>query len=193
MFSLPEWAQKIFKPGCDLEELANLYFVLPTNTTTLARLNSGFLLREMLDRFDDKINSKLSPNRSIWMYSAHDVTLAGVLNTLGLFKVIFQRSSISNFIIFKFKCEKFLCKKKFKCFWHFSQQPPVRPPYASSLLFELYKSRTRNYVQIFFKNSASENLSPLNIPSCGTKCSVLKFRKIYASVIPTADHYTECQ
>lgn len=148
MFSLPEWAQKIFKPGCDLEELANLYFVLPTNTTTLARLNSGFLLREMLDRFDDKINSKLSPNRSIWMYSAHDVTLAGVLNTLGLFKVIFQRNSISNFIIFKFKMWKISMQKKnsnvFDIF-HNSRQSDHR------MLRRYYLNCTSQEPEIMFK------------------------------------------
>lgn len=87
LFSLPEWTKEIFIPGGDFEWIANRSFQVPTNTIELGRLKVGFLLREMLDRFDDKINSKLSPDRTLWIYSAHDTTVANVLNTLGLFEV----------------------------------------------------------------------------------------------------------
>lgn len=53
----------------------------------MKKLKMGFLLKEILDRFTSKIQSKLLPNRSLWMYFAHDSTIASMLNTLGLFKV----------------------------------------------------------------------------------------------------------
>lgn len=74
-------------PDGDLEMLANLCFATNTSTPVLARLKIGFLLREMLDRFEEKIDSRLEPDRNVWIYSAHDSTIASILNSIGLFKV----------------------------------------------------------------------------------------------------------
>lgn len=82
-------------PGGEFEWAANFSFVVPTITPELARLKAGFLVREMLDRFTQKIGSTLTPDRSVWIYSAHDTTIAGVLNALQLFEVrilIYQQS-----------------------------------------------------------------------------------------------------
>lgn len=86
-YSLPEWTKSVF-PGGDLAMLTSLCFTTNTTTPILARLKIGFLFREILDRFVDKIKSKLQPNRNLWIYSAHDSTIASVLNSIGLFKVI---------------------------------------------------------------------------------------------------------
>lgn len=53
----------------------------------MARLTIGVLFKEILDRFQDKVNFNLKPNRSAWLYSAHDSTIAGLLNILGLYNV----------------------------------------------------------------------------------------------------------
>lgn len=49
----------------------------------MARLKSGFLFKEILDHFSMKINSTLKPDRSLWVYSAHDITIINLLNSLG--------------------------------------------------------------------------------------------------------------
>lgn len=71
------------------------------------------------------------------------------------------------------------------------------PPYASCLFFELYKSNEGGednfYLQLFYKNTTTENIPPFNIPGCGTKCSLEKFRKLFSHVIPTDDYETECK
>lgn len=54
----------------------------------MKQLKSGFLLKEILDRFKNKTQLSLSPNRRLWMYFAHDNTIANMLNSLGVFKVI---------------------------------------------------------------------------------------------------------
>lgn len=79
----------MFVPGGELEWAANYSFKLQTITPEMARLKSGFLIREVLDRFAQKIGSTLSPDRSVWIYSAHDTTVANILNTLNLFEVKF--------------------------------------------------------------------------------------------------------
>lgn len=67
--------------------MANRSFQIATNTPKLARLKTGFLIREILDRFKNKIESQLDPDRTLWIYSAHDTTVANVLNSLSLFEV----------------------------------------------------------------------------------------------------------
>lgn len=85
--SLPDWTKSVYPSG-DMKWIATRSFQTGTITPQLARLKSGFLLREILNRFTQKTKSKLTPNRSLWIYSAHDTTVANVLNTLGLFEVI---------------------------------------------------------------------------------------------------------
>lgn len=86
----------MFVSGSDLEWISNRSFQVSTNTPELARLKTGFLIREILDRFDQKISAKLSPDRSLWIYSAHDTTVANVLNSLGLFEVIINCATMNS-------------------------------------------------------------------------------------------------
>lgn len=146
----------MFYPGCELEEVCGLAFQLSTATPEMGRLKAGFLIREIFDRFNNKINGDLSPDRSVWIYSAHDSTIANVLNTLELFQ-------------------------------------PHFPPYASTIMFELYQTNGDYYVQIFYKNTTSVDLKPLNIPRCGPKCSLSQLNKVYAAILPTKDFESECR
>lgn len=59
----------------------------PVNTKLLARLTTGFLIREILERFTMKKDSTLSPDRSLWVYSAHDETIFRILMSLRLYEV----------------------------------------------------------------------------------------------------------
>lgn len=66
---------------------ADFAFKTLTYTRKLARLKTGPLLKEILKRFSDKSKNKLKPNRSLWMYSAHDTTVSNLLNTLNLYQI----------------------------------------------------------------------------------------------------------
>lgn len=85
---IPEWAQKILEPGGALEKFSGYIMQSYTGTDEMKRLKSGFLLKEILDRFRNKTLS-LIPDELIAIYSGHDSTIASLLNTLGLFWVIF--------------------------------------------------------------------------------------------------------
>lgn len=74
--------------GGDFEFLMKFYFQIFTHTAEMKKLKSGFLLKEILDRFTNKTQSLLTPDRSLWLYFAHDITITNMLNSLGLFKVI---------------------------------------------------------------------------------------------------------
>lgn len=77
-----------------------LSYTLPTFTPELAKLRSGFLLKDILDRSVSKSQNRLVPNQSLWMYSAHEATIANMLNSLGLFTVcIFFNTFCYHFLI----------------------------------------------------------------------------------------------
>lgn len=84
---LPDWAIKATEPNGTMEYIAKYHLKLYTDTPLLARLKHGFLIKKIFDCFTQKINSTLKPDRSLFLYSAHDVTIANVLNSLGLFEV----------------------------------------------------------------------------------------------------------
>lgn len=58
-----------------------------THTNEMKKYRAGFLIKEILDRFKIKSQSLLQPDRSIWIYSAHDTTIVNVLNALNLYEV----------------------------------------------------------------------------------------------------------
>ena len=74
-------------PDGDFKFLAAKSFQTNTYNKAMARLKTGPLIKEILDRFMAKYLNKLHQNRTLWIYSGHDTTIANVLNTLDLFEV----------------------------------------------------------------------------------------------------------
>ncbi|XP_052836682.1 prostatic acid phosphatase isoform X2 [Drosophila gunungcola] len=84
--TLPKWTEKVYG-GEELTYVANFAFAISSYTRKLARLKAGPLLLDMYKRFDDKFSGRLKPDLSMWIYSAHDTTIANVLNALKLFEL----------------------------------------------------------------------------------------------------------
>lgn len=99
--TLPEWAEREISPDGLMERFVKLHVKSYTDLPLLARLKSGFILKEMMDRFDQKINSKIT--EKVWLYSGHDTTIINILNPLGLFKVNFKKKLSSKCVFFQFK------------------------------------------------------------------------------------------
>lgn len=70
-----------------MEYIAAFHYKTFSGTKQLARLKNGYLLKEMLEHFSMKINKTLKPDRSLWLYSAHDVTVISILNIFGVYQV----------------------------------------------------------------------------------------------------------
>lgn len=87
MISLPEWALAAIKPNGTMEYIVGFYHKMYADSPGMARIESGFLIREMYERFLQKTNGTLKPNRSTWFYSAHSITMSFMLTSLGLFEV----------------------------------------------------------------------------------------------------------
>lgn len=177
-FSLPNWAEEIMTDGDMFEYLASQQFLSNTRTTELKRLYAGFLLKEIFDRSAYKALSPTSVGQTMWMYFAHDSTIAGVLNTLGVFEVFSPCTSFSNHNHF---VNNFILLQ------------PHQPAYTSCVFFEMYRAN-EPYLKIFYKNSSEiKNILPLTIPNCGEKCPLDDLNKIYEEVLPTDSFEDECE
>lgn len=97
--SLPLWADLVMAPHDDFEDLAIQWFTIFTPTTEMKKLRSGFLLKEILERFMNETHSTLSSNPNLWMYFAHDITIANMLNSLGVFEVLKRLLSFQYILI----------------------------------------------------------------------------------------------
>lgn len=81
--TLPEWTMSVFPDK--LKPLAAKSFTVSAYNKILQRLKSGLLLGEMIDHMEKKSKNALVPDRKVWMYSAHDETIANMLMTLNVF------------------------------------------------------------------------------------------------------------
>lgn len=97
---IPDWAEEACKPGGPMEEIAKVVYLLRAKPK-LVRIRSGFLLKEMLERFETKEKGKLKPDRVLWMYSAHSSTITTLLNGLRFNMVSLKKLfSMKNFRCF---------------------------------------------------------------------------------------------
>ncbi|KAI4494313.1 hypothetical protein M0802_008996 [Mischocyttarus mexicanus] len=81
--TLPEWTKTVFPDK--LKPLAEKCFTINAYNKILQRLKTGLLLGEMIDHMEKKSKNALIPDRKVWVYSAHDETIANMLMTLNLF------------------------------------------------------------------------------------------------------------
>lgn len=86
-YRLPPWAEVVMIPGGEFERLTLYGYQVWTALVEMKKLRSGFLLKEILDRFSNKTEARLSPDRSLWMYFAHDFTIVSLLHSLDMFTV----------------------------------------------------------------------------------------------------------
>lgn len=82
-FKLPDWTKEVFPNK--MKPWAEFSFKLFCYNQRLARLKMGLLINEIFTRFVSKSKNRLIPDRKMWIYSAHDTTIANVLMMLGAF------------------------------------------------------------------------------------------------------------
>lgn len=64
-------------------------------------------------------------------------------------------------------------------------------------MLELYKSNASDgnsdshYIQIFYRNSTAEDLTPLKLPGCEIKCTLNQFSNLYKDIL--MDDLNECK
>ncbi|XP_015117780.1 uncharacterized protein LOC107041654 [Diachasma alloeum] len=81
--TLPAWTSSVYPDK--MQPMVNFAFTAYAHTKILQRLRTGLLMKEMVTHMIQKSKSSLVPDRKLFMYAAHDVTVANLLMTLGVF------------------------------------------------------------------------------------------------------------
>jgi len=79
---LPDWTENIYPE--EIRPLAERSYTLFTETNLMKRIKGGAFLTEILIKMQNKRKRNLNPDRKIFLYSGHDVTLVNVMNSLGI-------------------------------------------------------------------------------------------------------------
>ncbi|XP_056630238.1 prostatic acid phosphatase-like [Diorhabda sublineata] len=82
-YTLPSWTSKVFPDK--LFALASLGFAVETFTTEMARLKTGPLFDLIINYFTNRTNN-IDGTPKVLILSAHDTTIANVLNSMGVFE-----------------------------------------------------------------------------------------------------------
>lgn len=86
---LPAWAKPIY-PSDWIDRVGIQGYTIYSYTPQLTKFRSGYLLKDILDRCIAKVKNTLTPNLSVYVYSAHDYNIAMMLKGLGMWDVSFE-------------------------------------------------------------------------------------------------------
>lgn len=96
-YTLPDWAQKAFPK---MQPYAYLSFATACWTQELARYKTGPLFNEIVDYFTNRTITT-EGNKKMLVFSAHDTTIANLLNSLGAFE--FHSPPYASTLLFELK------------------------------------------------------------------------------------------
>lgn len=82
---LPNWTQQVFPGDGTFKNLRDLSFTVDTLTEELKRLKGGPWLKEIIEHSDAITSNKNDEHVKLYLYSAHDTTVAPMLHTMGVF------------------------------------------------------------------------------------------------------------
>ncbi|XP_012253608.2 venom acid phosphatase Acph-1-like isoform X2 [Athalia rosae] len=82
---LPAWSKDLF-PNGRLLKAGTFYFDAQSVNDEIRRLHGGALLRKITDDFASCRNGTLEEGKKLYLYSAHDLNVAGLLGALGIWK-----------------------------------------------------------------------------------------------------------
>lgn len=81
MFSLPFWTTKVY-PSSEFQDAALNLYRYRSYTTELAKIRSGYLMKDIFDRSIKKSVGLLSPDCAVWLYSSHDSVMFNLIMTM---------------------------------------------------------------------------------------------------------------
>lgn len=85
--ALPDWTVGVFPD--QMKNLSDFSFAMKAYTHEMQRLKGGPLVKEIVSHYKDHVQAKLVPStRKVFMYSAHDTTIAVFLSALQIFNNI---------------------------------------------------------------------------------------------------------
>lgn len=92
--TLPDWTLSVYPEK--MKAWTAMSFAVPTYTPSLGRLKAGTLLNEIFEHF---VNGTKKLSQKFLMFSAHDITIANILNSLRVFE--YHAPPYSSTVIFE--------------------------------------------------------------------------------------------
>ncbi|XP_018564769.1 venom acid phosphatase Acph-1 [Anoplophora glabripennis] len=80
-YTLPDWTQEVYP--AKVETAASYVYAYHNYDSVVKQINSGYLLKKILDDSDAKISNAAS-ERKIYLYSGHESTVGYMLDALGV-------------------------------------------------------------------------------------------------------------
>nr|CAD7424088.1 unnamed protein product [Timema monikensis] len=169
--SIPEWTNSYYP-----QPLRNLYlletFISAAGTEDLQRLSTGPLLKEIIANTQAKVNGTLSPDRGLYIYSAHDSNVVDLLQGLDVFNGILVPYASAVMIELRNKSDEYFIT-------------------VSNENSEYNKLLTWSFLQVSYKNSTETDPHLLQLPGCDALCPLDSFVELTKPIIPD-DLTTEC-
>lgn len=81
--TLPSWV-KVKNYMKVMEDIVLEWLITYTKTDSMKKLRSGKLIGEIVKLMRDKMDERLVPNRKVYAYFSHELTLIDFLHTLGM-------------------------------------------------------------------------------------------------------------
>ncbi|KAM8704651.1 hypothetical protein ACLKA7_009159 [Drosophila subpalustris] len=141
--ALPDWTENIYPE--EMRPLVERSYALFTETHLMKRIKGGAFLTEILKKMQNKRRKNLNPDRKIFLYSGHDVTLVNVMNSLGIIDQTSKLPEYAAALVFELHNSKSFSDGDFEV------------------------------KLVYYFNSEDKFPKELSIPNCDAPCSLTQF------------------
>nr|CAD7587057.1 unnamed protein product [Timema genevievae] len=179
---LPKWTKPYYP-----QPLENLFlferFITSSATKELQRLSAGPILKKIIANTQAKVKGTLSPDRKLYIYSAHDTNVVDLLQGLKVFNGFLVPYASAVLIELRIKADKYFITDFFG--------KPAKPIIPDNLTTEGTELFTSSFLQVSYKNSTELDPYLLQLPGCDALCPLDSFVELTKPIIPD-DLTTEC-
>lgn len=141
--TLPEWTVDVYPDK--VRPLSERSLEMITETPFMKRIKGGALVTDIADKMLMKQSKMLKPDRSIFIYSGHDVTLVNVMNSLGILPQTSRLPDFASALVFELHRSVIFGDNEF------------------------------NVKLLFYRNSDDDTPKMISIPNCSDPCSLEQF------------------
>jgi len=175
---LPDWTENIYPE--EIRPLAERSYMLFTETNLMKRIKGGAFLTDILNKMQNKRKRNLNPDRKIFLYSGHDVTLVNVMNSLGILDQTTKLPEYASALAFELHHSKSFSDGDFE----------VKVGNSVLLLTMGFLPVWVVWLQlVYYYNSEDKFPKELTIPNCDAPCSLTQFEASVKALL--LDNYDE--
>lgn len=144
----------------------------------------GSLVTDIYTKMLQKKDGNLKPNRSLFIYSGHDVTLVNVMNAMNIIAQTSRKPDFCAALYFELHENPILEDLEIKVF---------NSPYLARDLKTFNLICYCSSLQIFYSlSSYATDLKPISIPNCDAPCSLTQFGKAIQHIY-VHDYDKQCE